>query len=59
MVELRAKLGDAVREEVSASLSEVRESARQGIQGVRQLVYIAIGISGLALFGAVVIFLTR
>lgn len=59
MVELRSKLGDAVREEVSGALKEVRDSNRQGIQEAKQLAWIALGVSALALLGAAAVFLTR
>ena len=57
MVELRAKLGDAVHGEVSTSLKEIRESTRDSLAKVQQLVWISLGVAVLAGIGVVVLFL--
>ena len=59
MVELRAKLGDAVREEVDGSLKDIRETTRNGLAKVQQLAWVSLGAAMLAGIGAVVLFLTR
>jgi Fe2+ transport system protein B len=59
MVELRAKLGDAVREEVDGSLKDMKESTRDGLAKVQQLVWVSLGTAVLAGVGVVIIFLTR
>ena len=58
MVELRAKLGDAVREEVDGSLKDIRETTRADVAKVRQLVWISLGIAVLAGVGVAVLLLT-
>lgn len=57
MMELRAKLGDAVHGEVSASLKEIRESTRDSLAKVQQLVWISLGVAVLAGIGVVVLLL--
>jgi F0F1-type ATP synthase membrane subunit b/b' len=59
MMELRAKLGDAVREEVDGSLEDIRETTREGLAKVQQRVWISLGIAVLAGIGAAILFLTR
>lgn len=55
MVELRAKLGDAVREEVDGSLKEIRESSRDGLAKVQQLVWVSLGVAVLAGVGVLIL----
>lgn len=57
MMELRAKLGDAVHGEVSGSLKEIRESTRDSLAKVQQLVWISLGVAVLAGIGVVVLLL--
>lgn len=59
MVELRAKLGDAVQSEVQDSLKEIREASRQGLAEAKKQFWIALGLSGLAVIGVLVLFLNR
>jgi hypothetical protein len=59
MVELRAKLGDAVRDEVHGSLKEIRETTREGLAKVQQLVWVGLGAAGVAFIGVAVLFLSR
>ncbi len=59
MVELRAKLGDAVREEVDGSLKDIKEATRDSLAKVQQQVWIGLGVAVLAGVGVVVLFLTR
>jgi gas vesicle protein len=59
MVELRAKLGDAVHEEVDGSLKEIRETTRDSQAKVKQLVWVSLGAVGLVGVGVAVLFLTR
>ncbi len=59
MVELRAKLGDAVHNEVEGSLKDIRETTRQGLSKVRQWVWISLGFAVLAGIGVLVLFLNR
>lgn len=59
MVELRAKLGDAVREEVDGSLKEIKDTTHDSLAKVQQLVWIGLGIAVLAGVGVVVLFLAR
>ena len=59
MVELRAKLGDAVREEVDGSLKEIKDTTRDSLAKVQQLVWIGLGVAVLAGIGVAVLFLTR
>jgi hypothetical protein len=54
MVELRAKLGDAVREEVDGSLKDVRETTRDNVAKVQQLVWISLGVAVLAGVGVAI-----
>lgn len=58
MAELRAKLKDAVQEEVRSSLKDIRETTQLGLSKVRQLVWIGLGLAVVACVG-VVILLTR
>ena len=58
MVELRAKLGDAVREEVDGSLKDIRETTRADVAKVQQLVWISLGVAVLAGAGVAVLLLT-
>jgi HD-GYP domain-containing protein (c-di-GMP phosphodiesterase class II) len=59
MVELRAKLGDAVRDEVGGSLKDIRETTRAGLAKVQQMVWIGLGAAVLAGVGVVILLLTR
>ena len=59
MVELRAKLGDAVREEVDGSLKDIKEATRDSLAKVQQQVWIGLGVAVLSGVGMVVLFLTR
>ena len=59
MVELRAKLGDAVREEVDGSLKDIKEATRDSLAKVQQQVWIGLGVAVLSGVGVVVLFLTR
>jgi hypothetical protein len=59
MVELRAKLGDAVREEVHGSLKDIRETTRESLGKVQQLVWVSLGVAVLAGVGVVIVLLTR
>lgn len=59
MVELRAKLGDAVREEVDGSLKDIRETTREGLARVQQLVWIGLPVAVMAGIGVAILFLTR
>jgi hypothetical protein len=59
MVELRAKLGDAVREEVHGSLKDIRESTRDSLAKVQQLVWVGLGAAVLAGVGVLIVLLTR
>jgi len=59
MVELRAKLGDAVRDEVHDSLKEFRETTRQDVAKIRQQVWISLGVAMLAGIGVLVLILSR
>lgn len=59
MVELRVKLGDAVREEVDGSLKDVRETTRGSLAKMQQRVWVSLGIAMLAGVGAAIVFLTR
>lgn len=59
MVELRAKLGDVVREEVQGSLKDIRETTRAGVAKVQQQVWIALGIAVLAGLGVLVLLWMR
>ncbi len=59
MVELRAKLGDAVRDEVAGSLKDIKETTRDSLAKVQQLVWVSLGAAVLAGVGVVILFLTR
>ncbi len=59
MIELRAKLGDAVHEEVAGSLKDIRETTREGLAKVQQRVWISLGIAVLAGVGVMILYLTR
>ena len=59
MVELRTKVGDAVHEEVDGSLKDIKETTREGLAKVQQLVWISLGAAVLVGVGVVVLFLTR
>lgn len=59
MVELRAKLGDAVHEEVDGSLKDIRKTTHASLAKVQQWVWISLGIAVLAGVGVAVLFLTR
>ncbi len=59
MVELRAKLGDAVREEVDGSLKDIRETTRDGLAKVQQRVWVGLSVAVLAAVGVVILLLTR
>jgi len=59
MVELRAKLGDVVREEVQGSLKDIRETTRAGVAKVQQQVWITLGIAVLAGLGVLVLLWMR
>ena len=59
MVELRAKLGDAVREEVDGSLKDIRETTQDRLAKMKQLVWISLAVGVLAVVGAAVLLLTR
>ena len=59
MVELRAKLGDAVREEVDGALKDIRETTRDSLAKIQQRVWVSLGIAMLAGVGAAIVFLTR
>lgn len=59
MVELRAKLGDVVREEVQGSLKDIRERTRAGVAKVQQQVWITLGIAVLAGLGVLVLLWMR
>jgi HD-GYP domain-containing protein (c-di-GMP phosphodiesterase class II) len=55
MVELRAKLGDAVREEVDGSLKDIRETTRHNVAKVQQLVWVSLGVAVLAGVGVAIL----
>ena len=57
MVELRAKVGDAVKDEVAGSLKDIRETTRDGLAKVQQLVWISLGVAVLAIVGVVFLLL--
>jgi Fe2+ transport system protein B len=59
MVELRAKLGDAVREEVDGSFQDIRETTHNSLAKVQQLVWIGLGVAVLVGVGVLILFLTR
>ena len=59
MVELRAKLGDAVRDEVDGSLKEIRETTQQGIAEAKKRVWISLGTAALAAVGVLILLLNR
>jgi len=59
MVELRAKLGDVVHEEVDNSLKDIKETTRDSLAKVQQLAWISLGAAVLAGIGVAVLFLTR
>ncbi len=59
MVELRTKLGDAVRDEVQGSLKDIRETTRAGVAKAQQQGWIALGIAVLAGLGVLVLLLMR
>jgi len=59
MVELRAKLGDAVREEVDGSLKDIRETTRDSLAKVQQLVWVSLGAAVLVGVGVAILFLNR
>ncbi len=59
MVELRAKLGDAVRDEVQGSLKDIRETTRAGLAKAQQQGWMALGIAVLAGLGVLVLLSTQ
>jgi Fe2+ transport system protein B len=59
MVELRAKLGDAVQEAVDGSLEDIKETTREDLAKVQQRVWVSLGIAVLAGIGVAILFLTR
>ena len=59
MVELRAKLGDAVRDEVDGSLKDIKETTRDSLAKVQQFVWVSLGAAVLAGVGVAILFLTR
>ena len=59
MVELRAKLGDAVSDEVQGSLKDIRETTRAGLAKAQLQGWMALGIAVLAGLGVLVLLSTQ
>jgi len=55
MVELRAKLSEAVREAVDGSLTDIRETTRISLAKVQQLVWVGLGVAVLAGVGVAIL----
>ncbi len=59
MAELRAKLPDAVREEVNGSLKELRDTTRENLANIQKRVGIALGAGLLGAALGLYLVLTR